>query len=86
MRFTRPIWLSSMIGLFLMNTCRSCPLAAQSLYLAQLSGTVSDVSGAIFWLMGIEGRPRYFGRILEGLSLEKSPSPYQQQKFAFEFQ
>ncbi len=50
MRFTRPIhriWLSSIVGLFLMNACLSRPLAAQSSYTAQLSGTVSDTSGGV---------------------------------------
>src|SRR5260370_32179723 len=35
------------MGFFLMNACLSRPLAAQSSYTAQLSGAVSDVSGAV---------------------------------------
>jgi Carboxypeptidase regulatory-like domain len=41
------MWLSGMLGFTLMNFCLSRPLAAQSSYTAQLSGTVTDASGGV---------------------------------------
>src|SRR5882762_2450520 len=41
------IWLLGILGFFLMNACLSRPLAGQSSYKAQLSGTVTDATGAV---------------------------------------